>query len=266
MLNKYNQKVISILGTMTIVVFSIVIIIAGYNLISELFPNNNYSVETGMTLEEEVSESGIKQRDQEISVDLPVRIDSARQIFVIPISQVNLEESEDIGGILGIMETSRTLNVGGYDKYGGFRDSYNNLVVHDYLKNSLQVVFQSKVLIQNFTFEQFDNKPFIIIKGVEVDSNKDKKLNFDDLQSLYIYDVLSSKLHSFSIENAGVTSFKRLYESNDIVVSYTLDKNRNGLINNSKEPSRVKIISLKDFSIKSIVDPATLNRIQSLVD
>jgi len=256
-LNKYNQRVIAILGTITIVALAAVIIISSFFMIEEFIDLRSHEpFESGLTLETEQKGDSIL-RDQAISLKMPIRIDSARQLYVIPVGQSNLEFPYHILGILNTTEAFPEM-IGHHD--------LNNLLVYDVKTNQSTPLFDQKTSIDDFDIFSVNEAPFIIISASQKDSDKNGRLNNEDLLSLFIYDVLAKKMHQFEDPCRGLIRTSKLYSTPNLVAQFGIDKNGNGSIERSGEPHVQIIINLLDFSSKDMVSELIRDELQRIID
>lgn len=258
-LNKYNQRVIAILGTISIIAVSVVIIIASIFMVEEFFASRNYTpYESGITVEEP-EEGKPTVRDQQISFQQPVRIDSANQLYVIPVGQVNLENPELILGLLDTRSPSMNLD------YSGYYD-LNNLILYDLSNSTNTPLFNQKTSIENFEVVKTNDRTFLLISAATRDTDKNGRLNSSDLQSLFIYDLSNREMHQFEREGSGLSKVDQLYKTQQVVAFFTRDKNGDGNINGSSEPHIPIIISLLDFTEKDMVPNETVKALQQIVE
>ena len=53
--------------------------------------------------------------------------------------------------------------------------------------NKSDIIFKSRTSINNYMIERLDDSIYLLITGTSRDSNKDKFLNSEDLQELFVY-------------------------------------------------------------------------------
>ena len=127
-MNKYNQIMLSILGTL--LVLALLIGIGG--LIYEWNADRQWKQrqEVGIASDESVAEL-VKDslRRQIISFQSFELIDTTRQLYLIPVGTTNLPEAEDIDdGVLGL---TNNFSVSIRNYYTG--ENFNNLLLYDLL-------------------------------------------------------------------------------------------------------------------------------------
>lgn len=145
-LSRYNQKLLAALGTLLLAIVCIFSLVVGGKLITELFQDMRDERIFDNALTVEASESDSTQavmRDQQATFKMPILIDTPNAIYIIPVSQVNLETPE-IASVpeLGLMDSY---------SYGASQASiylhtgvYNNIVVYNQKDGTNRLVFTTQ--------------------------------------------------------------------------------------------------------------------------
>ncbi|MEP1489410.1 MAG: hypothetical protein ABJK28_13390 [Algibacter sp.] len=133
-IEKYNQKLLAILGTVG-VLFSTVALIAFISItIMEHRRYNDDDIETGILSDEKIEKlQKENKRKQVISYKTPKLIDTLNSVYIIPVSHKTLNEKEDINGLLSTYASSagdfnRTLLDSRYSNR--FYGAFNNVVIY----------------------------------------------------------------------------------------------------------------------------------------
>jgi hypothetical protein len=265
-LSKYNQKLLAIIGTIILAGFGLLILIGAGVLVFELSRDydNQRIRDNTLTIElksDSVTEFNNKVRNQEVTFETLRLIDSLNSIYVIPISQVNLMDSEGINEILDFNE-SRKIRYG-RNRYTG---TYNNIIVYHQKKRRNTLVFNDKINVSSFQDYVIKGIQYLLIEGAKIDSNKDKKLNNTDLKSFFSYNILSGELNEFTFKDMGLVDYYVTYDSDEIILRYAKDKDINGEINEYQEPIYAKKLTLSDYKIYDLVDQKMVDKIQNLID
>ena len=267
-LSRYNQKLLAALGTLVLAIVCIFTLVVGGKLITELFQDMRDERIFDNALTVEASESDSTQavmRDQQATFKMPILIDTPNAIYIIPVSQVNLETPE-IANIpeLGLMDSYN---------YGASQASiylhtgvYNNIVVYNQKDGINKLVFTQKTHVGSFQNYVVDSNQYLLMVGTQTDSNQDSKLNDADLQSFFLYSVATQELIAFAFDTMGLIDFYVMHDSDEIVLRFAKDKDQNGEVSGFQEPVYLKRLTLSDYKVTDLVDQSMVNRIQSLVD
>lgn len=269
-LKKYNQKLLAIIGTLVLAVLVVYIIIGGIFLGSELidhFTDRDYQ-DNAITLSDTLTtDEGreVIKRDQALSFSQPRLIDTLNFLYIIPVSQVNLKGVEDVLVEKEVYGLLNAVSKGGR-KYYRFDGYFNNVIVYDQKSDQKYPLFKSKVVVTEFEAHRIDGKYYLILEGAIDDSNNDNKLDRDDLKSLFVYDFESNKLSKFGFENMGLEWYYLTYETSEILISYTIDKDQNGEVDKYQEPTIIKKLDLSTGEIDNLIDQNLIDHLQQLID
>src|SRR5690606_11247329 len=93
-LTRYNQKLVAIITT-TVLTGLVLLFIGGIGALIYSFYGSTEGPESGIQVRgSNLNTDTTVYRTQQVSFHNPVLLDSARQLFIIPIGQVNLEKRE----------------------------------------------------------------------------------------------------------------------------------------------------------------------------
>lgn len=266
-LKNYNQKLLAILGTLALVGLSFILLTGMYYFIeSTFFDKRDHLYQRGLNVEEStLGEAEEPKVSQAISFEAPELIDTAKALYLVPVSQVNTDikagnQREDLW-----LGRSSAFFRKGYStfKYSG---SYNNIVLHKQKENISTSVFDIKIHIKSFQDYVIQGKSYLLIYGATQDSNKDRQLSDQDLQSFFIYNIEKKQLTEVTEPGMGLISYQILYGTDEIALRFGEDSNKNGIINYQQEPVYVKKFSLSSGKTMNIVSPELLEELQSLIE
>jgi len=261
-LSKYNQKLLAIIGTIILIGIAGLLISGLYFLLNDVFDNNNVYTDNSLRIDETEVDSA-NTRDQEISFLKPRLIDTLNQIYLIPVSHVNLEEKE------AIVDDS----YGGYKRaqsskssYSRYRGVYNNIIIFDQKKDSKKAIFDDKISINSFEHRLIRDNQYLLIEGSMKDTNGDQRLKDSDLQSFYLYDVRNDILQTVEFSNMGLIDYYLLFDSDEIILRYGLDKDQDGRYDGGLEPTYLKKYSISKNSTDDLIDKTLLKELQIQID
>jgi len=252
-IKNFNQILLSIAG-----VIGIAFIIAVCTLlIIDFWPRHH--TEEGMIAEEEVevlNEKGL--RKEIISFDDFQVVDSAEQIFVLPVTQASLDNPERSDKSLGLI--NEFSGRGYYDEL-----VYNNIAIHYGKIDSTIIAFRNRLSIGNYIISK--NKKLLFVSGCTQDSNDDKFLNSKDLQNLYVYNIQTRKTQE--IETPPNHTLIYIYEPNKtnmILCQFGIDRNENGKFEESIEPTVFMKLDQEKLTLMPFVDENNILVLQNILE
>lgn len=146
-IKNYNQKVLAVIGTVVILIsiFGLIIIsTVAVTEISRIFSSDDQDV--GILSDEKIEElQQENKRQQLISYENPVLIDTLNLVYLIPVSHKTLQSAEFIDdGLLNITEapsdykSESRLSI----QYSG---DFNNLLIYDFKNGSVEKLFNERI-------------------------------------------------------------------------------------------------------------------------
>lgn len=248
---RYNQRILAILGTLAIIlVISAIIGIGGITIAEFSRFNRSSDVEEGILSNEKIEElQKESKREQVVSFQTPRLVDTINSIYIIPVAHKNLNEVEDINTLSAFKSRDYKSEDHRYSReyYGAF----NNVIVYDQKDESTKKLFENRVNFNFISTEYFADDIILLFKVSEKDTFKDGVINLLDFKSLYHYSLKEKKLKKIGIENMDVDSFKFLNQSKDLVITFGIDKNKDGKFEDYNEPT---IIKKYDYSQGKLID------------
>lgn len=263
MINKiknYNQIILAIAGTLGLILLSLLIFLVLGEMSRSLFipKDSNNGI-----LAVEKTNNLLKDslRKQIISFNRIQIIDSLNQTYLLPVTQANLADAESTDQLLGLLNT-RSVR---YKEFSG--NIYNNLIIHNSKNGVSKLLFDTRVSIENFRIHESQNKKYIIIPACSTDSNKDEYLNDKDLQELFIYSMENDKLSKIEAkENYTTLKAYQPSESENLIVHFGIDRNKNGIFEGTKEPMVFYKVNLNNMQIEEFVSEKEINKLQKLLE
>lgn len=202
-------------------------------------------------------------------------------LYVIGVSQFTLGEAEQFvssglqprGSFRGFHGNPRGGHLGdelqnNYSVSGPF----NNLLIFDAQSGGNERVFDSRISISQFVVLGEANPPLLAIFAASVDSNRDVRLDEDDLQQLYIFTPSGRSLHKVEIPGASAENVVRVTGKGYIVVQAAMDKNKDGLITSRSEgkqeiePRYLYRVDLTSFVATPLVPEELTRSLQDTLD
>lgn len=265
-IKKYNQKILAILGTLAIILLIISAIGIGGIVISEYLRSNDYDdVETGILSDEKIEElQKENKREQIISYENPKLIDTLNSIYIIPVSHKNLFEAEALLGLLNVRKGSYTSEDNRYSRQ--FYGAYNNLIIYNQKSELTHKLFDKRVNFSKVNVEYFDDEILLLFNVSEKDTYKDGVINLLDFKSLYVYSIKQKKLKKIGIEAMDVYSYKFLNESKNLIISFGIDKNKDGKYDELNEPSILKKYNFETEKLSDVIGEKINSELQKMLE
>ena len=267
-LQKYNQRLLAVLGTIAVVALVLLVLIMGGVMINEVMRSFQFNDQTdnGLILANDSTETKENAeefiRKQELTLGTPRLIDTLNAIYLIPVSQVNLKDPEYVRAdkVQGLLESSSSKR---YWSYSGY---FNNVILYDQKAQSKTAVFEEKILIAQFQHREINDQLFLFIQGVTEDSNGNQKLDGTDLKSFYTYNIRTQELSTYEFVGFGLDNYYVTHNSGEVMVRFTKDKDGDGEIDQYREPTIIKSLNLKTGEMTDLVNDQMMKKLQQLID
>jgi|SRR6056297_1374954 len=266
-IKNYNQKMLAAFITVIVIASTIGLISLIVLIVSELIPNNRQPSNTLLSDDkvEELKKDSLRQ--QIISFDSPILVDTLNLTYIIPVTIKNLAEPEKMDdGVLGLLDgdfrkSSRT-------KYRErrFYSTFNNLIVYDYNSQNSEKISDYRLIGADLSFKYFNDEIIVVFMGAEKDTDHDKNITLYDFKSLFIYSLQDRKLKRIDLENSTVISYEYVENKKDILVRFGYDRNKNSLFESDIEPTFVMRYDSELNNLNHIVNKELENDIQRIID
>ena len=225
----------------------------------DLFDRPTYTDNSLIPQEELDSLKKDNLRNQVISLEGLQLLDSISGTYVIPVSHKNLDESISRDqAILGIMKSE----LADYSYYGG--GSYNNLILFNFSDSSSRILLDERVSINQYTVLKSKNKKLIVLSGWNKDTNNDGKLNSGDFRQYYLYNHKTSDLVKIKNDKYIIHRHEYLRDLEQLIF-YVTDK-ESEIEDIEKRPDYIVSYSFENNSLTPLIDLATLNKVQQIID
>lgn len=258
-IRNYNQFLLAMAGTAML----LFIVIGGIFIVyEEIIPSFQDDYNIGILSTEETNQLNKDSlRKQIISFNEMNTIDSTQQLYLIPVSQADLLEYERSNNLLGLV------NIYDEREFRNTNGIHNNLVICDLINEESKIIFETRVSISNYFIHKLKGKKYLIIRASGTDTNKDKYLNYDDLQELYVYDIQLAKLSKIeSKENFTTIKVYHPEKSNELIGKFGLDKDKNGEFNSGREPSIFYKIDVNKHKLINLIEDDQIERLQKQLE
>jgi hypothetical protein len=175
--------------------------------------------------------------------DLPIALEGTSYL-IHPIGQLN-REGKALKSSTDSEEGFTVSNYGEYQITGYLK----NLKFQEIGKDSLTTLTSKPVLIETVTYLKAladkTKQQILVYTLSDIDTNKDGKLNGDDIKSLYISTISGSKFTKLSADYQELVDWKMI-ESLHLLYFRTIeDTNKNGAFD-AKDQMQYQYVNLKD--------------------
>ncbi|WP_165750520.1 hypothetical protein [Cellulophaga sp. Z1A5H] len=252
----YNQKLLAVLGTIG-AIFLVVGLIAFISILIREYRWSSYDDdETGILSDEKIETlQKENKREQVISFETPKLIDTLKSTYIIPVAHKNLNEKEDINGLLNAYSSSDEFYEKPDSRYsGGFYGAFHNVILYNANDGTNNKLFDSRVNFNDIKTEYFDKEILMLIKASEKDTYKDGVINLKDFKSLYIYSFSQNKMKKVGIDGMDVYNYKFINNSKNLVIGFGIDKNSDGQYEEHNEPTILKKYDFEKGLLTDIID------------
>lgn len=266
-LTRYNQKILAVLGTLAIVALVVILIISTTAWIISLVASNKIVDNTLQVADNQNPQQKDNKTRQLVSYLEPELADSLNNIYIIPVTQRTLEHPVDDARLA--KEKMLDLNsLGSYSNDYAYGDggSYNNIIIYQKNRALKKPLFDFRINIIRFYVNKINDQAYLFVVGTKGDTDKDGTYSNDDLLNLYLYDLEGDYLKTISVDNATYMDAQNLYKTDDMVLSFGMDINRDGSFDVSREPKRLKLYSITADELSDFITPEMHRAIQKMVD
>ena len=270
-IEKYNQKLLAVLGTVGVIFLTVALIAFISITIMEhrRYNTNDDAIETGILSDEKIEKlQKENKREQVISYETPKLVDTLNTVYIVPVSHKTLNEIEDINGLLNAFSSSANdYNENLDNRYsGGFYGAFNNVIIYNPKEGTNTKLFDKRVNFNDIKTEYFENEILLLIKASEKDTYKDGVINLEDFKSLYIYSFSLNKMEKIGIDGMDVYNYKFINKSKDLVIEFGVDKNKDGKYEEYNEPTLIKKYDFKSGKLTDIIDQKTNSELQKMLE
>lgn len=199
-------------------------------------------------------------RKQIVSFREPLLIDTSNSIYLIPVKQKFLDKAENVeddDGVLGLMSSRKS-----YKHYS----SFNNIAIYFDKSGVVNQVMKKRYLLGNVDYKKIDNDFIITFTGINNDTNGDKKLNYEDLSTLFVYSVNQNNLLKVYKKEMHVISYDFIPFSKNLIIVFGHDRDSSGEFDFKDEPTYVYRFDFEKAELKPIIDSDQLTTFQEVLD
>lgn len=263
-LNRYNQKLLAIIGTIIIGAAGVLLIIGIGGFIISLTDFSTIE-EDGIRVTNQSSGSNDSSefvRTQEVTFNTPFQLDTSQAKYLITVGQVNLKKDEDVS-----FESKGSINFSsGKYSYRSDYGLFNNFIFVDYSNGLTKKLFEKRVAITNWAYLKNDSIEVLLFKGTSTDDNLDNQMNSCDYQSLFAYYINDQELKQYDFKDKTVLSFDPMKKTDLVSIQLGIDRDKDFYFENKSEPQIIHALNVRTQNLEKIISDEIKDKIQSIID
>lgn len=264
-LKTYNRRIIAALITVLLIIAATILVKILVEEIKPLFTRHDAQTNTLLTDDNVEKLKSDNLRQQIISYQSPILVDTLNLVYLIPVEVKTLNKSEKNDKAVTSAKKERVLAEMSMENEIIYQ-SFTNLIVYDYKNNTTQKVCSCRLIGSNLKIKYFDDEIILVFSGADADSNHDGMVNYQDLKSLFVYSLKEKKLQKFGIKNSSVKSFNFIEKKKDILVSWEFDRNGDNEFDSETEPNFITKYDHAQKLMTLVVNSALEKEIQQIID
>ncbi len=263
-IRNYNQKIIAVICTAVVAMALIGLIILLVNLIRYLIPSGtNPDVLLSDEKVDQLKKDSLRQ--QIISYNSPVLVDTSSLIYLIPVNVKTLRKPEEIGK--EVMMDTKLSDLGSTDyntKY--YYDSFNNLLLYYYPSGETTRICKQRMIGADLTYMYFSDDIIIAFTGAEEDTDKDDKITLSDLRTLYLYSLKKGVLTQVKYPHSTIESYSFVHGKKDILITFGYDRDENNIFESGTEPTFLMKYDYSTDKLLAVIDRSKEEELQDIID
>lgn len=269
-IRKYNQYLLASLGTLLLIGLAGMLLIGAIELLESLsyrWQRDNSGNDA--VILEPAEKDTPSQRNQTLSFEQPLLIDSAKHYYLIPVTQFNLKNPEPLteDKVSAERATQASYKEVRYNYYNYNQKRYNNLLFYKQQEAQKVPVFDLKVSLGRFSTYKANEKRYLLAQGATQDTNKDGLLNGQDLEAFFFYELGEQEAaRRYQPEGQSLTDYQVLHETEKVVLRFRKDQDGDGTISDYQDPYLLYLLDLKSGQLTDLIDPELRKHLQSLLD
>jgi hypothetical protein len=220
---------------------------------------------------------------ESIEYRLGGRADTQRyDIYAIGVGQLTLNEPEANSKTEKVVVTGSRIPVREEDMPDAgslptnpINGRFNNVLIFDRRDGHFLKLFDKRLAISAFQYGWRTKPEVLIIFANEHDTNKDGKLDADDLQDIYVFTFADKQMHKIDAAGINPQEIMAIPDVDYVVVKARRDRNNDGQTYSANsypkkdlepEPSVLVRIDLKTMKASSFVPEDMLQELQKTLD
>jgi hypothetical protein len=229
-IKNYNQVVLSIIGTIGVVLGILALISFLFLMLNDVFrvfDSTTDSQNQGIVTEESVNGTeGENMNKLLVSYSFPQLIDTINQVYLIPIGYKTNYELRDEYSRNSLSKDKSADSYSSYDSYNYSESTYVNMVIYDSKTGKSEILFKQKLLLGTYTIQDFKDDVFLLMEAALVDTDKDGKITMNDQKSLFIYSTKNKSLKHIQYKDKSLNDYTNIPGSKDYMVRFGIEPDK----------------------------------------
>jgi hypothetical protein len=223
-IKNYNQTMLAVIVTAA-VAFAIVGLFSFiFFMITEVFNffprNNSYNAESVLP-EKNFNDEKQDPNKQYISYDFPELVDTALQLYIIPIRQRNEYQLDQYYSRK--ISFSKSASYSENESYNYSYNTFINLLIYDAKNGKTESLFKQKILISGYSTKYFKDDVFIVFEAAYSDTDKSGEITMRDQTSLFIYSLHNMLLKQVKYSGLSTLQIQFIGDTKDLIVRFGVD-------------------------------------------
>lgn len=260
----YNQKMLAVASTLIAILAFIGIVAVVAGTIGDLLPDRSQPDNVLVADQKTGDPKGRIMRQQIVSYGSPDLIDTLNLVYLVKVNAKTLDRPEVLE------EPSLQL----YDSWDNFKrrswiqvdGSFTNLLLYDHLKNKSEKIVNSRIFGHDLSVRYFDDDILCVFLAAEQDTDKDREINADDANALYVFTLRDRNPRKISLEGSSAVSYLFVENTKDILVTFGYDRNLDGRFEPGLEPSFLMRYDFTTGRLTKMLDEQTELDLQKILD
>jgi hypothetical protein len=150
---------------------------------------------------------------------------------------------------------------------------FNNVIVFDRRAGDFTKLFDKRIAVSEFQYGWRTKPEVLIVFATDRDSDKNGRLDDDDLQDVYIFTFADKKLHKIEMESIDPDELINIPDADFVVIKARRDRNKDGRATGrydrdagDPEPSVLIRIDLKTMKASSFLPDTMIEDLQRTLD
>lgn len=257
-LQKYNQILYALLGTLAMIGLIVFVLFA----LGTLFFT---TISSPLDLDVVPAPDAVETDELEkrnLHFEAPVLLDKKSTVYFIPLVIQNSEEARKSSSYSRGSSSSSS----GYWYNSEYYGTAANLIHYDPVMGINQPLFNFHISINSWEIIKTERKKLLFLYCTEKDSNQDKVLNSGDRQVFYLYNIDDQSFRK--VERKGETIIQAWLElgTDQIILRSGLDQDKNGRYSAHNEPARLYRYNPQNGKIQPMISPETQTGLKKILE
>lgn len=257
-LELYNKRLLAIIGTTVLVIALVALVslcVVLFGEVSRLFDDDDQNNQLVVDRDLADEKSGNVTL---VHTGYPQLVDSAKGLFIVPLSQMSVPQEDANGEVLNSFES------GGYRKHSYYK-TFNNLVIYNEVSGETSTMFKEKLLITDFDVIEVDSTKFLLAEIVLRDSDEDGVLNSKDTKAVSLYNFKTNKLEILDSEGLMYRDFELRKYSRVLYLHFYNDINGNRKVDKTMDPVVLRRYSMGK-GIQQVVPDEIIEQVKKTIN